>query len=77
MELVKRKRSEELTEHQKEVRRAQQGKTRDCEGRGPGIRTYTSVDFSQGNEDESQESQDILNADTILERLKRDGAKLA
>lgn len=77
MELVKRKRSEELTEHQKEVRRAQQGKTRDCEGRGPGIRTYTSVDFSQGNEDESQENQDILNADTILERLKRDGAKLA
>ncbi|KAM7512694.1 hypothetical protein LguiB_011569 [Lonicera macranthoides] len=77
VELVKRKRSEELTEHQKEVRRAQQGKMRDCDGRGPGVRTYTSVDFSQGNEDESQESQDIPNADAILERLKRDGAKLA
>lgn len=50
----KRKRSE-LTEHQKEVRRAQQGRTRDCAGHGPGIRTYTAVDFSQGN-DESQNS---------------------
>lgn len=48
----------ELTEHQKEVRRAQQGRERDCCGRGPGIRTYTSVDFSQGNED-SQESQEF------------------
>ncbi|XP_051148299.1 uncharacterized protein LOC127263359 isoform X2 [Andrographis paniculata] len=45
----------ELTEHQKEVRRAQQGRTRDCNGRGPGIRTYTSADFSQDNE-ESQDS---------------------
>ncbi|KAJ0091513.1 hypothetical protein Patl1_13892 [Pistacia atlantica] len=46
-----------LTEHQKEVRRAQQGREWDCGGHGPGIRTYTSVDFSQGN-DESQETQD-------------------
>lgn len=51
---AKRKRAE-LTEHQKEVRRAQQGRGRDSSGHGPGIRTYTSVDFSQGNE-ESQES---------------------
>ncbi|CAI9779690.1 unnamed protein product [Fraxinus pennsylvanica] len=53
----KRKRPE-LTEHQKEVRRAQQGRMMDCSGHGPGIRTYTSVDFSQGNE-ESQDSQDM------------------
>lgn len=70
----KRKRPE-LTEHQKEVRRAQQGRGRDCDGRGPGIRTYTSVDFSQGNE-ESQESQEIRNADAILEMLRKD-SKLA
>ncbi|KAK3039998.1 hypothetical protein RJ639_027188 [Escallonia herrerae] len=62
----------ELTKHQKEVRRAQQGRASDCDGRGPGIRTYTSVDFSQGNE-ESQESQEIRNAESILEMLKRDG----
>lgn len=68
----KRKRLE-LTEHQKEVRRAQQGRSRDCEGRGPGVRTYTSVDFSQGTEDESQESQDLRNTEAILEMLKRDG----
>ncbi|KAK6151724.1 hypothetical protein DH2020_014359 [Rehmannia glutinosa] len=54
---AKRKRSE-LTEHQKEVRRAQQGRARDCSGHGPGIRTYTTVDFSQGNE-ESQDSPDL------------------
>ncbi|KAL8136082.1 uncharacterized protein LOC141713639 [Apium graveolens] len=71
---LKRKRPE-LTEHQKEVRRAQQGRARDCDGRGPGIRTYTSVDFSQGNE-ESQESQEIRNADAILEMLRKDRSKL-
>nr|GFA93236.1 hypothetical protein [Tanacetum cinerariifolium] len=55
----------ELTERQKEVRR-------DCEGRGPGVRTYTSVDFSQGTEDESQEeSQDARNVEFILEMLKK------
>ncbi|KAL8247956.1 hypothetical protein R6Q59_009172 [Mikania micrantha] len=62
----------ELTEHQKEVRRAQQGRSNDCEGRGPGFRTYTSVDFSQENQDESQEeSQDVRNVETILEMLKK------
>ncbi|GAV88198.1 Rif1_N domain-containing protein [Cephalotus follicularis] len=64
----KRKRLE-LTEHQKEVRRAQQGRERDCSGHGPGIRTYTSIDFSQGNED-SQESQDVRDPESILEMLK-------
>ncbi|XVF34599.1 hypothetical protein REPUB_Repub18cG0072500 [Reevesia pubescens] len=61
----KRKRLE-LTEHQKEVRRAQQGRERDCSGHGPGIRTYTSLDFSQGNE-ESQESQGNRDSEAILE----------
>ncbi|KAI3446880.1 hypothetical protein Pfo_003545 [Paulownia fortunei] len=46
---AKRKRPE-LTEHQEEVRRAQEGRARDCNGHGPGIRTYTPVDFSHGNE---------------------------
>ncbi|KAK9269163.1 hypothetical protein L1049_000932 [Liquidambar formosana] len=67
----KRKRLE-LTEHQKEVRRAQQGKERDCNGHGPGIRTYTTADFSQGN-DESQGSQEFRNPESILEMLRRDG----
>ncbi|KAI3711707.1 hypothetical protein L1987_70249 [Smallanthus sonchifolius] len=62
----------ELTEHQKEVRRAQQGRSKDCEGRGPGVRTYTSVDFSQENQDESQEeSQDVRNVEVISEMLKK------
>ncbi|XP_057988121.1 uncharacterized protein LOC110660052 isoform X2 [Hevea brasiliensis] len=65
----KRKRLE-LTEHQKEVRRAQQGREMDCNGHGPGVRTYTTVDFSQGNED-SQESQEIRNPESILEMLRR------
>lgn len=65
-----KRRHTELTEHQKEVRRAQQGRLMDCSGHGPGIRTYTSVDFSQGTE-ESQESQDIRDADTILEMLRK------
>lgn len=64
-----RKKKLELTEHQKEVRRAQQGRERDCGGHGPGIRTYTTADFSQGNED-SQDSQDIRNSESILEMLK-------
>ncbi|KAL7134649.1 hypothetical protein ABFS83_11G041200 [Erythranthe nasuta] len=50
----KRKRLE-LTEHQKEVRRAQQGRNRDCSRHGPGVKTYTALDFSQGNE-QSQDS---------------------
>ncbi|XP_020537828.2 uncharacterized protein LOC105641288 isoform X2 [Jatropha curcas] len=65
----KRKRLE-LTEHQKEVRRAQQGRGMDCNGHGPGVRTYTTVDFSQGNED-SQESQEIRNPDSIMEMPRR------
>ncbi|GAB2216095.1 hypothetical protein Droror1_Dr00023862 [Drosera rotundifolia] len=32
-----------LMEHQKEVRRTQQGRERDCGGHGPGIRTYTGA----------------------------------
>ncbi|XP_042481141.1 uncharacterized protein LOC122061756 isoform X2 [Macadamia integrifolia] len=65
-----KKKKLELTEHQKEVRRAQQGRERDCNGRGPGVRTYTGVDFSQGNE-ESQENQELRNPESILEMLKR------
>nr|GME05980.1 telomere-associated protein RIF1-like [Ipomoea batatas] len=61
----------ELTEHQKEVRRAQQGRHSDSIGRGPGIRTYTSVDFSQDNEESQEESQDIRDADSTLEMLQR------
>ncbi|KAL4341095.1 hypothetical protein GQ457_08G000600 [Hibiscus cannabinus] len=67
----KRKRVE-LTEHQKEVRRAQQGRARDCNGHGPGVRTYTSLDFSQGNE-ESQDSQDIRDSEAMLEMWRRVG----
>lgn len=66
---LKRKQPE-LTEHQKEVRRAQQGRSWDCSGHGPGFRTYTTADFSQVNE-ESQESQDIRDADSILEILRK------
>ncbi|CAN1282991.1 Telomere-associated protein RIF1 [Linum perenne] len=60
----------ELTEHQREVRRAQQGRAMDCNGHGPGIRTYTGADFSQGNED-SQESQELRNPESILELLRK------
>ncbi|XP_057968502.1 uncharacterized protein LOC131157996 isoform X1 [Malania oleifera] len=68
---LKRKRKrKELTEHQKEVRRAQQGRERDGDGHGPGIRTYTTVDFSQGNDD-SQGSQEIRDPESILEMLRR------
>ncbi|KAM6580085.1 hypothetical protein CsatA_003859 [Cannabis sativa] len=66
---LKRKRLE-LTEHQKEVRRAQQGRERDCGGHGlGGIRTYTNLDFSQGNED-SLDSQEIWNSESILDMPK-------
>ncbi|GMH04553.1 hypothetical protein Nepgr_006393 [Nepenthes gracilis] len=61
----------ELTEHQKEVRRAQQGRERDGGGHGPGTRTYTGVDFSQGNDDDSQESREIRNPELILDLLRR------
>ncbi|XP_050937570.1 uncharacterized protein LOC103487420 isoform X5 [Cucumis melo] len=61
----------ELTQHQKEVRQAQQGRTWDCGGHGPGIRTYTSLDFSQVVDD-SEESQDTQNLDSILEMARAD-----
>ncbi|KAI4344179.1 hypothetical protein L6164_011435 [Bauhinia variegata] len=66
---LKRKRLE-LTEHQKEVRRAQQGRVRDCGGHGPGVRTYTDLDFSQGFED-SQDSQEIRDSEAILQMLRK------
>ncbi|PON77071.1 Telomere-associated protein Rif [Parasponia andersonii] len=67
---LKRKRLE-LTEHQKEVRRAQQGRERDCGGHGlGGIRTYTNLDFSQGNGD-SQDSQEIRNLESILDTSEK------
>ncbi|XLR09029.1 hypothetical protein HN51_064043 [Arachis hypogaea] len=65
-----KKRRLELTEHQKEVRRAQQGRERDSGGHGPGIRTYTNADFSQGL-DESQESQEIRDSEAILQMLRK------
>lgn len=58
-----------LTQHQKEVRQAQQGRARDCNGHGPGIRTYTNLDFSQAVND-SEESQDTQNLDSILEMAR-------
>lgn len=62
----------ELTEHQKEVRRAQQGRQRDTGGHGPGIRTYTNADFSQQGVDDSQESLDaIRDSEAILEMLRK------
>lgn len=66
---LKRKRLE-LTEHQKEVKRAQQGKEMDSGGHGPGIRTYTNLDFSQGHED-SQESQELRDSEAILQMLRK------
>lgn len=74
----KRKRLE-LTEHQKEVRRAQQGREMACNGHGLGIRTYTNVDFLQGNEysqehreiQNPEESREIRNPESILEMLRR------
>ncbi|RDX89609.1 Telomere-associated protein RIF1, partial [Mucuna pruriens] len=65
-----KKRRLELTEHQKEVRRAQQGRERDAGGHGPGIRTYTNADFSQARHDDSQESQEeIRDSEAILQML--------
>ncbi|MED6168059.1 hypothetical protein PIB30_008409 [Stylosanthes scabra] len=65
-----KKRRLELTEHQKEVRRVQQGRERHSGGHGPGVRTYTNADFSQGL-DESQESQEIRDSEAILQMLKK------
>ncbi|KAK7292045.1 hypothetical protein RIF29_07677 [Crotalaria pallida] len=66
----KRKRLE-LTEHQKEVRRAQQGRERDSEGHGPGIRTYTNADFSQGHDDSQESQEEIKDPDAILQMLRK------
>ncbi|XP_068464380.1 uncharacterized protein [Phaseolus vulgaris] len=68
--LSSKKRRLELTEHQKEVRRAQQGREKDTGGHGPGIRTYTNADFTQGHDD-SQESQEeiIRDPEAILQML--------
>ena len=66
---LKRKKLE-LTEHQKDVRRAQQGRKRDTGGHGPGIRTYTNVDCSQLNED-SQESQEVRDSEAIMQMLRK------
>ncbi|CAN6449821.1 unnamed protein product [Victoria cruziana] len=63
---LKRKKME-LTEHQREVKRLQQGRGRDCTGHGPGVKTYTSMDFSQGNED-SQDTEEPLDANAILKK---------
>ncbi|XP_073289680.1 uncharacterized protein [Primulina huaijiensis] len=70
LNFITKRKQPEMTEHQREVRRAQQGRARDCNGHGPGIRTYTGVDFSQVNE-ESQDSEDIRDSESILEMLKK------
>ncbi|KAK7388635.1 hypothetical protein VNO78_23457 [Psophocarpus tetragonolobus] len=64
-----KKRRLELTEHQKEVRRAQQGKERDTGGHGPGIRTYTNADFTQGRDDSQQSQEEIRDTEAILQML--------
>ncbi|CAL0330479.1 unnamed protein product [Lupinus luteus] len=61
----------ELTEHQKEVRRAQQGRERDTGGHGPGIRTYTNADFSQGHDDSQESQEEIKDAEAILQMLRK------
>ncbi|KAJ1378943.1 Telomere-associated protein Rif1, N-terminal [Sesbania bispinosa] len=61
----------ELTEHQKEVKRAQQGKERDTGGHGPGIRTYTNADFSQGLDDSQESQEDIRDSEAILQMLRK------
>lgn len=68
--LSRKKRRLELTEHQKEVRRAQQGRERDTGGHGPGIRTYTSADFTQGNDDSQESIEEIIrDPEAILQML--------
>ncbi|KAF1887311.1 hypothetical protein Lal_00040912 [Lupinus albus] len=61
----------ELTEHQKEVRRAQQGRERDTGGHSPGIRTYTNADFSQGHDDSQESQEEIKDAEAILQMLRK------
>jgi len=64
-----KKRRLELTEHQKEVRRAQQGRERDTGGHGPGIRTYTTADFTQGHDDSQESQEEIRDPEAILQML--------
>ncbi|KAK7264887.1 hypothetical protein RJT34_32500 [Clitoria ternatea] len=64
-----KKRRLELTEHQKEVRRAQQGRERDSGGHGPGIKTYTNADFSQGLGDSQESQEEIRDPEAILQIL--------
>eukprot|EP01018_Ginkgo_biloba_P014574 Gb_29910 [translate_table: standard] len=61
-----------LTDHQREVKRAQRGSGMDTMGHGPGIKTYTGADFShsQGNGD-SEEPEELLLADIILDTCKK------
>lgn len=66
-----KKRRLELTEHQKEVRRAQQGRERDSGGHGPGIRTYTNADFSQARDDSQESQEEIRDAEAILQLLMK------
>lgn len=61
----------ELTERQKEVRRAQQGREMDTGGHGPGIRTYTNADFSQGHDDSQESQEDIKDPEAILQMLRK------
>lgn len=61
----------ELTEHQKEVRRAQQGRERDNGGHGPGIRTYTNADFSQSHDDSQESQEEIKDAEAILQMFRK------
>ncbi|KAK7330065.1 hypothetical protein VNO77_24250 [Canavalia gladiata] len=64
-----KKRRFELTEHQKEVRRAQQGRERDSGGHGPGIITYTNADFSQRHGDSQESQEEIRDSEAILRML--------
>ncbi|KHN03607.1 hypothetical protein glysoja_037013 [Glycine soja] len=66
-----KKRRLELTEHLKGVRRAQQGRERDTGGRGPGIRIYTSADFTQGRDDSQESQEEIRNPEAILQMLRK------
>lgn len=59
-----------LTDHQREVKRAQRGRGMDTMGHGPGIKTYTAADFSQGNGD-SEEPEELNITDIILDKCRK------
>lgn len=59
-----------LTDHQREVKRAQRGRGMDTMGHGPGIKTYTAADFSQGNGD-SEEPEELNLTDIILDKCRK------